>query len=104
MIGIHPDELSQGTIDAKDVAGFAMNNDEIADGVKDFDPVAVRVFQPLGRHGGLQDCGNMRCQRLKPAAVRGHPVGTAPRQNEESYELALGIFKARQDNLVPLQS
>src|SRR5215831_3202642 len=44
MCGGDADEIRERTIHAEDVVRLVMNHDEVTDGVKDFDPVAVRFF------------------------------------------------------------
>ena len=46
----------------------------------------------------------MGSQGLEPLAVRRGPIRATPGKNQDTKKLALGIFQARQGDVVPLES
>ena len=53
LIGLHADETCQRAVDAEDVAGLLVYDDEVTNGVEDFHPVAVGLLNALKNLGIL---------------------------------------------------
>ena len=82
------DKIGERTVDAEDMVCFVVNDDVIADGVEDFDPMTVRLLHAgeqasiLERNAGM--AGHSAQQLPVVGAGRRVSIGKAEHSNQFS--------------------
>ena len=93
--GGRPTEIGERTIDAKNVVLFIVHHDEVADGVKDFHPVPVRLLNAGEEAGIFKGDAGVACDGAHQLAIVGHRGRAAVGKTEKADEFAR---RARQTN------
>ena len=91
--GCNPDHRGQGSVNAQDLVGLIVDHDEIGDGVKDFQPVAVRLFNASEQARIVQGHGGVCGYSFQQIAVFGRERTGASGEAEQPSELSIGSRK-----------
>jgi len=86
LFGRDADEVSQGAIDAENIVLLVMDHDEVADGIEDFQPVAVGLVHAGKQEGVLESDAGMAGDGAQQLAIfdggRGATVGETENADE----------------------
>ena len=88
LVGGEADEIGQGTIDAENIVLFVVDDDEVADGIEDFQPVAVGLLHACEQAGILESDAGMAGDSAQQLVIfdggRGAAVGETKNADEFS--------------------
>ena len=99
--GRDSDHGCERTVHAQDFVGLIVHDDEVADGVEDFHPMAIRMFDAGEQPGIFQGHGGVAGYGFEQVAIfRGERTG-APGKAEQTGEFSVGPGKTHNYQIIP---
>ena len=86
--GSNPDHRGQRAIHAQDLVVFIVDHNEVADGVKDFQPVAVRLLDASEEARIFQSDRSVSCNGVKQFLVLLQQRLTAISETQHTHQIA----------------
>ena len=101
--GGHANHRGQRAVHAQNFVILIMHDDEVGNGVKDFQPVAVRLFDASKEAGIFQCHGGVSGNGIEQVAIFDGERTVASRQAKQTGEISIGTGKPNHHQVAPAQ-
>ena len=99
--GSDADHGGQRAVYAQNFVGFVVHHDEVGDGVKNFQPVAIGLFDAGEQAGIFQSHGGVAGNGFQQVAVFGRERAGASGEAEQAGEFSIGAGKTHDHAIIP---
>ncbi len=103
VTGSNADHGSQRAVDAQYFVGLIVNHNEVGDGVKDFQPVAVGLFDPGKQAGIFQSHGGVASNGFEQVAIFRRQRACKSGEAEQTSECPIGTGETHRHAVGPAQ-
>src|SRR6185437_6487072 len=83
---------------------LVVNDDEIGNGIEDFQPLTTRLSDPGEEPGVFQGHGSVNDQRLQQVEIAGREFMTHVRQRKNAQQVGISPLQTDQSRVLPSQS
>src|SRR5258708_38822915 len=100
-MGLDADEFGQRTIDAQNISGLVVSDDEIGNGVEDLNPVAIGLLHAGEEAGVFEGDASLSGDGLEQLAVfLGQRLG-AIYQAQRAEDLLFAALETGENDVIP---